>query len=226
MKIKEYVDEVLLRLGGGVVKVELEDNQVIERVLSAAFREVQRYINITKFATVNYSRCIDLSAYPVYAVTQVMRGRASNVQAEMTDALYLALSSMPYGMGGMSDYRSYLRTQQIKNTLTSDLDFIWDQTTKRLYVDVTYPIPSQLTLAYIPVFTNPEDISDPFWEDVLCRLTLAIAKETLGRIRGKYVQNNVLISLDADQLLTEGREELATIRAQLQENSDLTLPIN
>ena len=61
---------------------------------------------------------------------------------------------------------------------------------------------------------------------MLLRLALALSKEALGRIRGKYKLNNALYDLDAEQLLSEGREELAAIREYLQTNSDLVYPID
>ena len=54
MKMKKYIDEILLKLGGGVVKIELEDNKIVKKIVQAAFRELQRYIDVIKYETVPY----------------------------------------------------------------------------------------------------------------------------------------------------------------------------
>lgn len=227
--MQEIEDEVLLKLGNGIVKVELTEEDLMQRIIQAAFRELQRYINITKYATVPFYTCIDLSTCEpgVQSVTQVMRTKAGTGQSyDFTDALYLAATAYPGVMDSMTDYRSYLRTRQVKNTLSGDLSFIWDESTKRLYISATYPVPSAVTIAYIPLFKNVEDLNNTYWEDILIRLSLALAKETLGRARGKYVLQNALYNLDADQLLSESKEELTELRTFLTENSDLVLPID
>ena len=227
MKMKKYIDEILLKLGGGVVKIELEDNKIVKKIVQAAFRELQRYIDVIKYETVPYSSCIDLSKLKVHSVTQVLRATTmASGNYEMADALYLSLSSFNGSLNDMSAYRSYLLTRQLKNTLKTDLAFRWDELAKKLYVSTTYPQPDAITIVYIPRFDTVEELDSPYWEDMLLRLSLALCKETLGRIRGKYRLENALYSLDADQLLEEGRTELEAIREHLQANSDLNLPID
>lgn len=227
MKMKKYVDEILLKLGGGVVKIELEDNRIVKKIVQSAFRELQRYINVVKYETVPYQQCIDLSKLKVHTVTQVLRATAmANGNYEMADALYLSMSSFQGSLNDMSAYRTYLLTRQIKNTLKTDLAFRWDELTKKLYVSASYPQPEAITVVYVPKFDSVEELDSPYWEDMLMRLSLAHCKETLGRIRGKYRLENALYNLDADQLLEEGRAELQEIREHLQANSDLILPID
>lgn len=226
MQLQQYIDEILLKLGDGVVKVELEDNDLIARHTLAAFREVQRYINVTKYATIQYAPCIDLSQVNVFAITQVMRPRSTSSNYDFPDAIYLANSNYPGGLNGLEDYRTFLRTRQLRNTITTDLAFIWDETTKRLYVNAVYPIPGSITIAYIPKYTDITEIDSPYWEDIILRLALALCKETLGRIRGKYTLSNALYNLDQDALLSEAQTELTQLRADLLANSDLVLPID
>ena len=176
-----------------------------------------------------YHRCIDLSEHSpkIQSVTQVMRTRNATGQSyDFPDAIYLAAVTYPGSMNTMSEYRSYLRTRQIKNTLATDLSFIHDESESKLYINAIYPEPTTVTLAYIPKLEKVEEINSTYWEDILVRLSLGMAKETLGRIRGKYVLNNALYNLDADQLLQEGTSELAELRQHLQANSDLVLPMD
>lgn len=226
MEMQDYVDEVLLKLGQGRVSIEIADDGLIERIIQSAFREIQRYINVTKYATVKYSKCIDLSKCGVLAVTEVMRSKSNVQNYDFPDAIYLALSTYPGSLNSMSDYRSYVRIRQIRNTLNPDLVFRFDETTSRLYIASQYPEPGSVTIAYIPLLKDVSEINTPYWQDMLIRLSLALAKETLGRIRGKYVLNNSTFSLDAETLLAEGAKELTEIREHLQANADMVLPID
>lgn len=226
MKMQDYVDEVLLKLGQGRVAIEIEDDGLIERVIQSAFREIKRYINVTKYATLPYGRCIDLSKCGVLAVTEVMRTKNNTKSYDLPDAIYLSLTTYPGAMNSMSDYRSYIRTRQIRNTLNPDLAFRYDETTSRLYVASQFPEPTSITIAYIPNVESVDQIVTPYWQDMLVRLSLALAKETLGRIRGKYSLNNSTFNLDSEALLSEAQTELTEIRNHLQENSDMVLPID
>lgn len=226
MKLTDYVDEILLKLGQGRVSIEIAEDGLIERVIQSAFREIQRYINVTKYATLKYSRCIDLSECGVLAVTEVMRTKSTTQSYDLPDAIYLSLTSYSGGANSMSDYRSYIRTRQIKNTVNPDLNFRFDETTSKLYVTAQIPEPTSITIAYIPKLDSVEQITTPYWQDMLIRLALALAKQTLGRIRGKYTLNDSTFSLDSETLLSEASAELTEIRTTLQENSDMVLPID
>lgn len=119
-----------------------------------------------------------------------------------------------------------MRRRQISNTLSTDLNYYWDVSTKKLYINAPRNIPERITIDYVPRYVDISEIDDPYWEDILLRLALAISKETLGRIRGKYVLANALYVLDYETLLTEGREELGQLREYLQANSDIIYPID
>lgn len=226
MEMKDYVDEILLKLGGGIVKVELEDNNLIEDIVKSGLREIQRYINVSKYATIPYAPVIDLSTHKVQTITQVLRANTAAANYDFPDAMYLSMHKYAGGVNAMTDYRSYLRIKQVKNTLVTDLNYRWDDFSKRLYIQASHPRPDKITIVYIPLIDSIEDLTSSYWQDILMRLSLALAKQTLGRVRGKYVLNNALYSLDADQLLAEGNEELAILRESLQANSDMVLPID
>ena len=233
MDLQGYKDEVLLKLGGGVVKVELEDDGLIDKVIQTSFREVQRYINTTKLVTLPYHTCMDLSKLKVSSINQVYRvnaiGLKNTDQNSFTDPIYLSFISST-GVNTMHDmignYAAYMSRKQISNTLSTDLSYYWDASTERLYINAPAPAPQQITIDYIPKYDDVSQINEPYWEDILVRLSLANAKVILGRIRGKYKLNNALYDLDSDALLQEGNEELAQLREYLQTNSDTVYPID
>lgn len=61
MNKSAFRDEIKLRLTGGLLELEVDDS-VLDKVIDAALREIQRYICMTKIITVPYSKCIDLSS--------------------------------------------------------------------------------------------------------------------------------------------------------------------
>ena len=61
---------------------------------------------------------------------------------------------------------------------------------------------------------------------MLVRLSVAIAKQTVGRIRSKFTQSNALWTMDGETLLAEANEELTTLRTELKDNSNLMYPID
>ena len=61
---------------------------------------------------------------------------------------------------------------------------------------------------------------------MLMRLSIALTKVTLGRIRTRYTQSNALWTQDGDTILAEGREELTNLREALLANSELCYPID
>jgi hypothetical protein len=71
-----------------------------------------------------------------------------------------------------------------------------------------------------------EEITSDFWVDVLMRLSKALTKVALGRIRGRYVQSNALWTSDAPTMLAEGQQELTDLRTYLQANTQLLYAID
>jgi hypothetical protein len=71
-----------------------------------------------------------------------------------------------------------------------------------------------------------EQITSDFWIDVLMRLSKALTKITLGRIRGRYTQSNALWVSDAPTMLQEGQTELTELRNYLQTNTQLLYAID
>lgn len=74
MDLQAYREELRLKLTGGVLELELDD-ATLDRVINSAFREVQRYIDTTRIATIPYKPCIDLSEMGVSSVSRVFRSR-------------------------------------------------------------------------------------------------------------------------------------------------------
>ena len=233
MELNAYKEEILLKLGGGVIKLELEDDGIIERIIMSAFREIQRYINTTKLITIPFQPVIDLTKFKVSSINQVYRVNETGLNVKQDgqslDPFWLSITSTnQFGLNNdlVSNFSSYMRRRQISNTLSTDLSYYWDVSTKKLYINAPRNVPKRITIDYVPRYTDISEIDDPYWEDLILRLALALAKETLGRIRGKYTISNALHVLDWETILAEGREELSQLREYLQANSDIIYPLD
>ena len=99
------------------------------------------------------------------------------------------------------NYAAWNTALQIRNTTSTDLNFVYDHENNKLYVNASDGIPAQITIEYVPRFENVSDITQDFWIDVLMKLSLAMTKVVLGRIRSKYSQNNALWGMDGATLL-------------------------
>lgn len=210
----------------------------IDSVINAALREVQRYIDSLKFITIPYSRCIDLKDYKVNAVASVFRtvglGDSDTTTSGISsvDPMWAAQWQL-LGTGSMLNFNNYLSNYaayntmlQIRNTTSTDLAFIFDKHEDKLYINTSIGEPTNITIAYIPRFDSVEEVFSDYWIDVIIRLSVALAKVTLGRIRTRYNQSNALWTSDGDTILAEGNAELTQLREELKRDTALQYPID
>lgn len=227
MTTEQYVNDILFSLGYPIVEIEIKD--YIPKIVDMAFREIKHYISDTRTITVPYNNKIHLSdpkKYPIDSVVYIMRGQSQMTDADLQDVMYMMMNSSSLQTSTLTNYSVALLTQQCKNTIATDLDFHWDKENRDLYVYANYPKPSSVTIVYIPEYHVIEDIREPFWENLLKRLALALSKQMLGRIRSKYKSNSATYELDGDTLLSEAQAEITEIRQFLDDNNDLLLPID
>ena len=231
MDMQMIKDEVLLKLTGDVVSMELSD-ATLTKIVNSALREVQRYIDTFKMITVPYSSCIDVAEYKISSVVGVRRSEgymANGVHdGAVMDPLYASQWMLLSGIGNVGyiqDYTSNLASWntmlQIRNTLSTDLAFYFNKTENKVYINVSSSTPKSVTLIYIPRIEDVSEITSDYWQDVLIRLSVAIAKTTVGRVRTKFKQSNALWTLDGDQILEEGNAELTAIRQELKDSTQL-----
>lgn len=239
MELQGYIDEIKLSLtGAGVLNLELNDEQ-LTRIVNSCFQEVQRYINTTKLITIPFNYCIDLTPYKVSAVTGVYRVRGYLANGSINDAnlytdpLYASQWQILYGSGniyGLQDwvynYGAWNTLMQIRNTISTDLMFKFNKPTNKLYINCASDKPEYITIEYIPIFENVNEITSDFWIDILKRLCVAKAKVIVGRIRSRYTQNNAMWSQDGDTLLEEGNSEIDDLREKLRTSSELFYPVD
>lgn len=235
--MQAYIDEIKLHVTGGVLELEIDDS-VLMRIVNSSMRELQRYICSTKIITLPYAPCIDLTAYNVNSVARVYRADASGVMGtnssdNVTDPMAISLWQLSSNSGNMynfSDYvsrlASYSSLQQVHNSISTDLIFYFQDAEKKLYINTSMSSGSNVTIEYVPRYSSVDEITSDFWIDVLMRLSIALTKVTLGRIRSRYTQSNALWQQDGATLLQEGQQELSELRNVLQKNTQLLYPID
>ena len=226
MKMSEYVDDISFQIGGGILNVEIEGS--LPKCVNKAFREIKRYISTPHYKTVAFSNTIDCSDMGVYTIINVMRATpiyGTNI-GDLTGLDVFSAAASAMTSVDTSAYETVLQKIQIRNTMSTDLDFIWEPSTKLLRLNVNPPFPVYVTLNYIPEYTDVEQITEPFWEDFILKLATAYAKIVLGRIYTKYTVKSSQYEMNGQGLLEEGNKERDEIISYLRENTDMILPID
>ena len=241
MTLQEYVDFIKFQLTGGVLELEIDDS-AIGNAVKIALQKVQRYIDTTKLITVPYAGCIDLKGFKCSSITKVYRvegytGDASSdsgfIEGSAIDPMYVQ-RWMAFSSGGtmynlnnyLLNYMSYNTLLQMRNTSTTDMAFKVDKQAEKLYVNVGYDFPTQITIEYVPIYDDVEEVTSDYWIDILQRMALALTKVVLGRIRTRYKQSNALWEQDGETLLNEGNTELTNLEEVLRTNSTLFYPVD
>lgn len=249
MVIEDYVKQIKLMLGSPVLEIEIEGK--LKDVVKLAFNELKLYIDTPHYDTLKvqvndenmYKSGYDVSEFHVRAVLFVSRGTISLISAnDSSDALLWSplsitlnqnwnysynygYSKSPYSqLNLLKGYTTSQLYQQLRNSLQQDLDFTFDAYNQKLYLYQQIPNSEQITIVYNKEYMDVDEIKDPFWSNLLFRLSLAYAKQILGRIRGKYRMASAPYELDADTLLSEASEELGEIRQFLTENNNVFIP--
>ena len=115
---------------------------------------------------------------------------------------------------------------QVRNTISTDLAFVYDKTKNYLYINCAFDNPETITIEYVPRYDSVDEIVSDYWIDKLCRLSVAQGKIMLGRIRTRFTQSNALWTMDGQQMLDEGNAELTALREELVANSNLMHPLD
>lgn len=238
MTITDVIEEIKLELTGQILELEIEDD-TIAAVIKKALRELQRYWDEMAFVTVPYASCIDYTGTPLEDSSSIVKvyriqgmGTASDVNA-MADPLLMQQWMVFSNAGTMYNLQDYVMNyaawtslSQVKNTLSTDLSFTEDKHSHKLYINNSLTAPGYVTIQYIPKLHAVDDIKSDYWQDILIRLSIALTKVTLGRIRSKYSQTNALWGIDGEKILEEGNTDLKELREILRANSQMIFPID
>ena len=237
MTLSEYIEDIKDEVAVGVLELEITDEQ-IGRLVLKCFREVQRYIDETRLVEVPFSGCIDLTNFKYHSIVNIYRsdtlGNSGIGGISAIDPMYASIMTAFGTAGGtvynlqnyVLNYASYTSLGQMRNTMSTDLSFREDRQANKLYINVSCGTPKSITIEYIPEFEDVDDIKSEHWKDLLGRMSLAMTKKALGRIRTRFKVNNLPYSDDGDVMLAEGTKELEEIRELMRKNNNVFLPVD
>lgn len=240
MIMREVIEEIKLEITGGLLELEIDD-PTIELAVKKAMREMERFWDETTMVTVPFSSCIDLTDSELdlkenaNTIVDVLRTDAVGDVADngINDPMFAQQWMLFSNAGTMYNlneyvlnYASWNTLLQTKNTISTDMAFKEDKHNNKLYINHYMDTPRYVTIEYIPKLKNVEDIQSDYWIDVLVKLSIAIVKIMLGRIRTRFTQSNALWTQDGETILNEGKEELTALREQLRTSDNLILPID
>lgn len=237
MKMNEILDEIKLELTGYVLEMEIEDETIVACV-KKALRELERFWDETTMITVPFASCIDLDGdffdEKVSSIVKIYRteGTGDSTNA-MSDPVY-AQQWMLFSNGGtmynlndyVLNYSSWTTLSKIKNTISTDLSFKEDRHNKKLYINNYMSTPNKITIEYIPKLKSVEDIVSDYWIDILIKLSVALTKIVLGRIRTRFSQSNALWANDGEKILEEGTTAYKELQELLRLNANMVYIID
>lgn len=241
MDLDSIIEEIKFEVAGaGVLDLEITDEE-IKLAIKKALRELERFWDETTMVTVPFASCIDLTNSALdlkeraIAIVGVYRTDAYGDYGGtgLADPMF-AQQWMIFSNGGtmynlndyVLNYAAWETLLKIKNTMSTDLSFKEDKHNNKLYINHYLDTPSRITIEYVPKLTNVEQIKDEYWIDVLIRLSTALTKIALGRIRTRFTQGNALWNQDGDKMLEEGLTEYKELRETLRTNSQIIYPLD
>ncbi|MBQ6627827.1 MAG: hypothetical protein IJH65_03250 [Methanobrevibacter sp.] len=99
MELKDYVEQIKFQLTGGILESELKDKD-IEKIISFALKELNRYYDSTSLVTAEGASCIDLTKLQkennikISSVSNVYRtnpvGSTSTTTGGTSDPMFVA----------------------------------------------------------------------------------------------------------------------------------------
>ena len=214
-------DYVKLRLGAGLIRIELKDH-AIDAASSEALRIYSRYCPLRRFIQIPLIE--NINEYPmeedvigVYKMDWVNRQVSLAVVEDIFHRRYYE------PIHDMDQYVTYLQyIDTLKRVLSIEPEWHFERALKehtKPVLWVTAPNQANTILALIVAIVKRPLHQIPYThEDWIQRYSLAFCKEILGRVRGKW-QNIPSPSggqgLDAQTLLSEAREEFQTLDQEI-----------
>lgn len=225
MTMQEIVGQVSFLLGLPANK-NIENLQ-IEKAVEIAFRELKRYMKTPVDKTVPFSTRLDLVKLGI-DTNRVLYVQAANPRIGMTIgsidsgnvfqvAASVGMYSSSSGLSGstITPLMRELARTQVGNCLATDFQWKYDAHNQVVYCTHKAPHPATVTVRYVPNYKDVSEIQCETWIDYLVRLSTANMKVALGRSRSKYKIEGSNVSLDGEELLSEGNAELEAIRSEL-----------
>lgn len=226
----ELVQYIRSTLGDPAVDVELSTPQ-IQRGIDLALREWSRRHPVEKLLLVNVT--VGVTKYDLSGVTGIRGVLYARDQPLTTnfmngvefDIFRDRIWAMP--VMDVSDLAAEsLYLDDLRNMTGTEFDWIYDPSTKQLYITPSPVRSYQMLVIYAK---NPTVDEATLSYDWVTEYSLAYAKTVLGQIRRKHGNKipgkEIDIELDGPSLLQEGKEEMRSLKEQLEQlGPDATPP--
>lgn len=224
MTIAEYTDDMSLAVPWTEAEVS-EGTDV--KILMMAFRELKSRIHEYADLTVPYSQRISLKNIKLKDFISVRRATAPPGLGvgSPNGSIFSTLAGMvPIGGSAvvqpyLDSYTETMLVQTIKNTISTDMQYSYDEQNQCLYLASNVPYPTHVTITYIPRYDDPTEIVTDYWQAWLRRLAIAHLKVYVGQKRSKVKITGSPVQLNGEELLSEGLTELKEIREYLAQNN-------
>ena len=223
--VQEYLDDMHMAVPW--TEEEAKNGEDM-KILMYAFRELKRNLHEYADLTVPYRERISVKDLKVKDFISVRRANVPaglNVDNSSIGNVFTSLAGMA-AVPNSSAYRTYfdyyvqtMLVQQIKNTVSEDLQYLYDQQNQYLYVSANLPKPTYVTITYFPEYDDPSELKTSFAQDWMRRLAIAHFKIYVGEKRSKVKIPGSPVQLNGTELLNEGREELQEKRDYLGKNN-------
>lgn len=236
MTMDEIVDQVSFMLG--LPANDNVENLQIEKAVMIAFRELKRYIKTPVEKTIPFMHRVDLVANGIVTkkILSVLPAQPrigltmSTIDSANVFQVAAAVKTYSYigqsGIINIDPIVTEMGMAQVRNTLSTDLQYDYDSSNQVLYITQREPIPAQVTIRYVPDFQDVSEINNDTWIDYLIRLAEANMKKALGRTRSKYKVAGSNVEFDGDILLEEANKELEAIRTELEAKKNKLVVLN
>lgn len=240
LKKSDLIEIIKRRLGAPLVKIELDDAQIIDNINYTKDKFIKWAVGN---ATEEFFFALELSAgVSTYdldvissGITEVVGYKTQTAgsvhtlftmenymyNAGMYDQLLMRSGSDGYSMVSYHIARDFIET--IQRYIVDPYDFIYNYYNNTLEV---WPCPSTTSEGTEPgwllcrAFKIEGEDGDIYQNDWFIDYVTAMCKVTLGRVRSKFanfqgVGSNISLAMDGDSLISEGKEELEKLEEKL-----------
>ena len=211
MNEKTVIDYVKGQLGRRKVEVELTKADYLE-IINQAILKLKPYYSGVRYVQAS-GKVLDLSNHDPIAVSRVWNAR-NIAYSEVQGFMFGRVGLMIWDINFMQRFEMMQAYRMLWNELQYEKGANFRLLGKTLYLD------GYMENALIEMTVNIKVVSDiedssmySSWFNEYC---LALAKERLGRERGKTTLTGSPITLDGDTLLSEAQKEKANLEDQLE----------
>lgn len=206
----EVLDYVKTQLGESYIDVEIDESK-FHNIIKMALDKLAPYYEGHRFVQAS-GKVIDLSNHHPLTIEKVYN---------VSDEQVVSLQEYAFGGSGVVIYDTSFINRIISytayKTLWNEIEYQKGMNYK--LIDETLYLDEYQNTVLIDMLVRPTVISDVDYNSMyyvwIKEYILALTKEMLGRIRGKFTVDGSPYTLDSSQLLAEAQQEKTNLESQL-----------